>query len=252
MVDPPPRAVCRRAGDSRSRHEVDMARKPDSTAHERVVIAMDEPDTSDLRPIGGSRSDRFNNALIAVAVNTGWFPPGQSDEDRNRQLFVAVTGLRAFAPTDEIEGMIAAQAMAAHHASMECSRRAMLHEQPFEAAQGLRKAAANASRTFVELLSALDRKRGTGGQQKVTVEHVHVHSGGQAVVGNIATAGRPGGGGAHEIPEEPHARDQLAHSPLLGPVLSPLRGTDAERETMPRSGDVKRPLSHARRKQHRT
>ena len=53
--------------------------------------------------------------------------------------------------------MIAAQAMAAHHASMECSRRAMVPDQPFEAAQGLRKAAANASRTFVELLSALDR-----------------------------------------------------------------------------------------------
>ena len=45
--------------------------------------------------------------------------------------------------------MIAAQAMAAHHAAMECSRRAMLHEQPFEAAQAFRKAAANASRTFV-------------------------------------------------------------------------------------------------------
>jgi hypothetical protein len=38
---------------------------------------------------------------------------------------------------------------------MQCSRRAMLADQPFEAAQGLRKAAANASRTFVELLSAL-------------------------------------------------------------------------------------------------
>jgi len=165
MVDPPPRAVSRRAGDSRSRHEVDMARKPDSTAHERVVIAMDEPDTSDLRPIGGSRSDRFNNALIAVAVNTGWFPPDQSDEERSRQMFVAVTSLQAFAAADEIEAMIAAQAMAAHHASMECSRRAMLADQPFEAAQGLRKAAANASRTFVELLSALDRRRGKGGQQ---------------------------------------------------------------------------------------
>ena len=62
--------------------------------------------------------------------------------------------------------MIAAQAMAAHLASMECSRRAMVPDQPFEAAQGLRKAAANASRTFVELLSALDRKRGKGGQQR--------------------------------------------------------------------------------------
>jgi hypothetical protein len=51
--------------------------------------------------------------------------------------------------------MIAAQAMAAHHASMECSRRAMVPDQPCEAAQGLRKAAASASRTVVELLSAL-------------------------------------------------------------------------------------------------
>ena len=110
---------------------------------------------------------------------------------------------RAFKAADEIEGMIAAQAMAAHHASMECSRRAMLHEQPFEAAQGLRKAAANASRTFVELLSALDRKRGTGGQQKVTVEHVHVHSGGQAVVGNFAVPATGGGGMQAKARENP-------------------------------------------------
>jgi hypothetical protein len=165
--------------------EADMARKPDSTTPERVVIAMDEPDTSDLRIIGGSKSDRFNNALVDSMIRTAWFFPNQTEEDRNRQLFVAVTGIQAFKATDEIEGMIAAQAMAAHHAAMECSRRAMLHEQPFEAAQGLRKAAANASRTFVELLSALDRKRGKGGQQVVRVEHVHVHPGGQAVVGNV-------------------------------------------------------------------
>jgi hypothetical protein len=128
--------------------------------------------------------------------------------------------------------MIAVQAMAAHHASMECSRRATLHEQPFEAAQALRKAAANASRTFVELLSALDHRRGKGGQQKVTVEDVHVHPGGQAVVGNIATPAIGGGGDAGKSQGEPRALGQLAHSPLNGAVLSPLRGADAERETV--------------------
>jgi hypothetical protein len=81
--------------------------------------------------------------------------------------------------------MLAAQAMAMHHGAMECARRAMLHEQPFEAAQGFRKAAANASRMFIELLSALNRKRGKGGQRVVRVEHVHVHPGGQALVGNV-------------------------------------------------------------------
>jgi hypothetical protein len=234
---------------------MNMAKQPVTTAAPKpkpVEIILDEAEPDTMRDIAGSKSDRFNLSLINVMAQTGWFPSGQSEEDRNRQLFVAVTGLRAFKAADEIEGMIAAQAMAAHHASMECSRRAMVPDQPFEAAQGFRKAAANASRTFIELLSALDRKRGTGGQQKVTVEHVHVHSGGQAIVGNIAAASRRGGGGTHEISEEPRAPDQLAHTPVLGAVLSPMRGTDAERETMPRSGNVEQPLPDARRKQHRT
>jgi hypothetical protein len=170
------------------RTEVGMAKTPDSTAAaapKTAVIQFDEPKPDTMSSFGGSKSDRFNNALIDSMTKTGWFQPGQSDEDRNLQLFVAITSLRAFAPSDEIEGMIAAQAMAAHHASMDCSRRAMLADQPFEAAQALRKAAANASRTFIELLSALDRKRGKGGQQVVRVEHVHVYSGGKAIVGNV-------------------------------------------------------------------
>jgi hypothetical protein len=203
-----------------------------------------------MRDIAGSKSDRFNLSLINAMARTCWIASGQSDEDRKEQMFVAVTGLRAFKAADEIEGMIAAQAMAAHHASMECSRRAMVPDQPFEAAQGFRKAAANASRTFIELLSALDRKRGTGGQQKVTVEHVHVHSGGQAVVGNIAT-GR--GGGAHEMPEEPHGTPaRLAHDATIGAVLPALRRADAERETVPVACDAERQVPNARRKQHRT
>jgi hypothetical protein len=176
---------------------MNMAKQPDRTAARKpkaVEIRLGDPEPDTMRDIAGSKSDRFNLSLINAMARTCWIPSGQSDEDRKEQMFVAVTGLRAFKAADEIEGMIAAQAMAAHHASMECSRRAMLHDQPFEAAQGFRKAAANASRTFVELLSALDRKRGTGGQQKVTVEHVHVHSGANAVVGNIA-APRPSGEG---------------------------------------------------------
>ena len=232
-----------------------MARKPDRTAALKpkpAVITLDETETDMLRPIGGSQRDRFNNALIRAMSQTGWFPSGQSDEDRNRQLFVAVTGLRAFKAADEIEAMIAAQAMAAHHVSMECSRRAMLHEQPFEAAQGFRKAAANASRTFVELLSALDRKRGKGGQQVVRVEHVHVHPGGKAIVGSVTQGPGAGGGVAAETAEEPRTSPpRLAHDTSLGAVLPPLRVADPEREIVPRSGNAERPLSDARREQHR-
>ena len=74
---------------------------------------------------------------------------------------------------------------------MECYRRAMLEEQTFEGRRENLNQANKLSRTWATLLEALNKHRGKG-QQKVTVEHVHVHPGGQAVVGNVE---RPGGGG---------------------------------------------------------
>src|SRR5437667_3012401 len=44
------------------------------------------------------------------------------------------------------------------------------------------------ARTFASQVEALKRYR-TKGEQKVTVEHVHLHAGGQAVVGTIETPG---------------------------------------------------------------
>ena len=86
---------------------------------------------------------------------------------------------------------MAAQLIAAHNAAMECYRRAMLAEQTFEGRRENLNQANKLSRTWAALLDALNKHRGKG-QQKVTVEHVHVHQGGQAVVGTIE---RPGGGG---------------------------------------------------------
>jgi hypothetical protein len=57
------------------------------------------------------------------------------------------------------------------------------------------------SRTYAVLLDALNRYRGKG-QQKVTVEHVHVHSGGQAVVGMVES---PEGVSPPNPEEQPHA-----------------------------------------------
>ena len=48
-------------------------------------------------------------------------------------------------------------------------------------------------RLFGEQLEAMQKLKGKSGQQKVTVEHVHVHDGGQAIVGTV-TAGGTGRG----------------------------------------------------------
>ena len=87
------------------------------------------------------------------------------------------------------------------------------------------------------LLDALNRHRGKG-QQKVTVEHVHVHSGGQAVVGMVET---PGGGDRPKSEDQPHAK-QIAHAPEPA-----MWSADKEREAVPVAGDAERPLPDARR-----
>jgi hypothetical protein len=134
--------------------------------------------------------------------------------------------------------MIAAQLLAAHNATMECYRRAMLPEQTSDGRSENLNQANKLSRTYVVLLDALNRHRGKS-QQKVTVEHVHVHSGGQAVVGMVGARGA----GAHpKLEDQPHAK-QIAYAPQ-----PPVWSADKEREPVPIARDAERPVSSARRK----
>src|SRR6201982_3218746 len=106
----------------------------------------------------------------------------------NVTMGATIAALAGIGPKDELEGMMAAQLIACHNASMECYRRAMIGEQTFEGRRENLSQANKLSRTYTTLLEALNRHRGKG-QQKVTVEHVHVHEGGQAIVGNVEGGG---------------------------------------------------------------
>jgi len=109
---------------------------------------------------------------------------------------------------------------------MECYRRAMIGEQTFEGRRENLSQANKLSRTYATLLEALNRHRGKG-QQKVTVEHVHVHEGGQAIVGNVE-----GGGTRTKLENQPHA---LGYAP--GQTL---RSKNTERQAVPVASDGKR------------
>ncbi len=188
-----------------------------------------------LRRIGGSGSDDFNQILADQAFKSVW--KAHSDEATKDQQFQAtLAAMMGIAPRDEIEGMLAAQMVAAHHAAMECHRRSMHSDQTFEGRKENLNQANKLSRTYTLLLDALNRHRGKG-QQKVTVEHVHVHQGGQAIVGTVET----GGGVAHQNQRQPHAK-AISHAPV-----APLWSQDEEREPLPVPGDAERPLSDARR-----
>ena len=132
---------------------------------------------------GGSFSHAFNMAIFRETAACIWM---LGDEKNKRQNLVEVTlaALIAFEPKDEIEGMIAAQAVALHFGAMEALRRSMIRDQPAEAAARCRKDGANLTRAMTDMLDALDRKRGKA-QQVVRVERVVIEDGGQAIVGTV-------------------------------------------------------------------
>jgi hypothetical protein len=182
------------------------------------------------------QSDHWNNILANQTVQTLWLK--HSDEEtRDRQYKATVSALVGIGPNDEIEGMIAAQLLAAHNAAMECHRRAMLGEQTFEGRRENLNQANKLSRTYAALIDALNRHRGKG-QQKVTVEHVHVHSGGQAIVGTVETQR----GGKSSDPEENDDAKQIAYAPQPA-----MRSPNTEPELVPSASDVQRPMPDARR-----
>jgi hypothetical protein len=170
-----------------------------------------------------------------LTLDTLWIKHSEQ-ETRDRQWSATVVAMVGIGPKDELEGMMAAQLIAAHNAAMECYRRAMIGEQTFEGRRENLSQAHKLSRTYAVLLDALNRHRGKG-QQTVRVEHVTVQAGGRAIVGNVETSG---GGSRPKSEEQPHAK-QIAHAPQ--PTLW---SADKEREPVPVAGDAERSLPTAR------
>jgi len=140
--------------------------------------------------LSGSNSVDFQANLISQLANTAG-----GDGDillvRWNALLAAATGIR---PKNEIEGMLAAQISAVHHLAMDALAGVSKNQgreswYPLYVDQATRLL-----RTFAMLVETLKKYRSSG-EQKMTVEHVHVNAGGQAIVGHVEGGG---GGGRNE------------------------------------------------------
>jgi hypothetical protein len=186
-----------------------------------------------LQRVGGSKSDDWNDILANQTVRTLWLE--HSDKETcDRQYSATIAALVGIGPKDEIEGMIAAQLIAAHNAAMESYRRATLGGQTLEGRRENLDQANKLARTCATLLESLNRHRGKG-QQKVTVEHVHVYQGGQAIVGHVK-----GGGVTTKAKEQPHA---ITNAPG-----AEMPSEDTPRKLVPVTGNEERSMPDARRK----
>src|SRR5579872_3252739 len=82
-----------------------------------------------LKYIGGSSFDAWNNAIANQATGSIWYGHNPDAERIQERQVASLSMLAGISPKDEFEGMIAAQLLASHNAAMECYRRAMLAEQ---------------------------------------------------------------------------------------------------------------------------
>jgi hypothetical protein len=187
-----------------------------------VLAKRPEEQPGQYRRLGGSKSDDWNQVLANQAVQSLWLK-NSSEEDKDKQINGVIAALIGTDPKDEIEGMVAAQLIAAHNSAMECYRRAMISDQTFEGRRENLTQANRLSRTQAVLIEALNRHRGKG-NQKVTVEHVHVHPGGQAIVGTVQHSPSPL---AETTPERQHAVADEPSAPMWSedPVRKPMPGT---------------------------
>jgi hypothetical protein len=181
---------------------VKVEHKPPSPAR----IEADHPDKSlwlnKLNASMGTTEWPFAKKILGELIDSacaGSNSKPLAEEDVNAAL-VAMHGI---APRDEAEAMLAAQMIATHTAAMGALRRVKSAENiPQQDSNG--NLAVKLLRAYTAQLEGLARYRGKG-QQKVIVEHVHVHPGGQAIVGAVNSHTPPGGGGAEKTEHQPHA-----------------------------------------------
>jgi len=138
----------------------------------------------------GTGNRDLSNGLLAQAPGTYFQSYDATAISRNLNNAAAL--LYGIKPQDELEAMLAVQMVGAHNLAMEFFRRAMLKEQTQDGATEAVNRATKLMRTFGAQMEALTKWRAKG-EQKVTVEHVHVNAGGQAIVGVVEQ--QPGGGG---------------------------------------------------------
>ena len=176
-----------------------------------------------MEAIGTAEPD-FLDGLLGQLANAG--TRGRVVDEHGLNFMLAV--VKGVEPRDQLEAMLAAQMAAVHNATMTFARR-LNHVENISQQDSAERVFNKLARTFATQVEALKRYRGKG-EQKMTVEHVHVYQGGQAIVGAVHQGG---GAPSKKTEEQPHAK-AITHAPG-----TPMPCPDPEREAVPVAGGAR-------------
>ena len=146
---------------------------------------IDEVVKTACKVTGTQHLDAADRFIVQVGYALVWPKPKDADD----HLIRASALIAEMAPQNVTEAMLATQMIAANDAALMFLRRATLDNQTFDGIEANVHRASRLMRIFNEQLEAMQKLKGKASQQKVTVEHVHVHEGGQAIVGAVNQTG---------------------------------------------------------------
>ena len=126
-------------------------------------------------------TSRLLNQVVNVAA-----PRSERKDAPVEEANAAIAAVAGIGPRDTIEGLLAVQMVAVHNAAMTTLQWGSHYDQPIRGAQRYLNLSTKLLRTFTAQVECLQRYRGKTSKQKVTVEHVHVNEGGQAIVGAVS------------------------------------------------------------------
>jgi hypothetical protein len=170
----------------------------------------------------------------ALRQRDGTIDPAELDA-----VIAIVSGQR---PKNELEAMIVSQ-MAVTHALIMRSFGNLNRSDNIQQQDSNALTIARLTKAFASQVDALAKLR-RGGEQRVVVEHVHIHSGAQAIVGTVTHTGGPRA--LIENQGQPHATNDP--SPTVASDGEEMRCQDSNRETVPvTNGEGAQALPNARR-----
>jgi hypothetical protein len=157
---------------------------------------------------------------------------GQDIDEHGLNFMLSV--IKGIEPRDQLEAMLAAQMAAVHVATMTFARH-LAQAEEIVLLDSAERAFNKLTRTFAMQMEALKRYR-SGAEQKVTLQHVSVAEGGQAIIGNVTQAPRKNG-------QEKATQEKAATPPPTLPDANvvPMPSLDKSKEHDPLS--VRRKLN---------
>ncbi len=134
----------------------------------------------------GSLQPDLSLRLVEQAEAVAAPRDGAHSREGEKHSSAVVESMKAIAPRDPIEGMLAAQMVTTHNTALELLRKAGVRHQHRLVADLCLRSAGKLMNLYLRQAEALDRRRGRH-PPNVTVGQVQVHDGGQAIVGHVET-----------------------------------------------------------------